>query len=292
TSGACAPRGSPSLLPRTGCTRFLDWSPSPTRGRCTLCPVWRGQSSRPGNLAGRPRSSAACPRFTSTRCTKTRPATSSTSVAASSRSTLIQVHGSSGAQLNAKDPLPPIASQEEVEATKNHVLETFYPISPTVGLQECSVYDVNDDTGFREGYPYPYPHTLYLLESANLRPHRFQPDQLRAKMILFAFGNALAQARLLYGNDTKVLEQPVVVQSVGTDGRVFQFLVLQLNTTDLASDEGVKNLVWIDSDQLLYEHFWCLPVVRKKAVVEPVGPTGFQPETFRKFLALYLHGAV
>ena len=53
--------------------------------------------------------------------------------------------------------------------------------------------------GFREGYPYPYPHTLYLLESANLRPHRFQPDQLRAKMILFAFGNALAQARLLYG---------------------------------------------------------------------------------------------
>ncbi|KAJ8779668.1 hypothetical protein J1605_012552 [Eschrichtius robustus] len=227
-------------------------------------------------------------------------------------STLIQVHGSSGAQLNAKDPLPPIASREEVEATKNHVLETFYPISPTVGLQECNVYDVNDDTatlrsvptvshpacyrnlstGFREGYPYPYPHTLYLLESANLRPHRFQPDQLRAKMILFAFGNALAQARLLYGNDTKVLEQPVVVQSVGTDGRVFQFLVLQLNTTDLASDEGVKNLVWLDSDQLLYAHFWCLPVVRRKAVVEPVGPTGFQPETFRKFLALYLHGAV
>ena len=84
-SGACAPRGSPSLLPRTGCMRFLDWSPSPTRGRCTLCPVWRGQSSHPGTLAGRPRSSAACPRFTSTRCTKTRPATSSTSVAASSR---------------------------------------------------------------------------------------------------------------------------------------------------------------------------------------------------------------
>ena len=53
--------------------------------------------------------------------------------------------------------------------------------------------------GFREGYPYPCPHTLYLLESANLRAHRFQPDQLRAKMILFAFGNALAQARLLYG---------------------------------------------------------------------------------------------
>lgn len=93
-------------------------------------------------------------------------------------------------------------------------------------------------------------------------------------------------------NDAKVLEQPVVVQSVGTDGRVFQFLVLQLNTTQLASNEGVKNLVWVDSDQLLYQHFWCRPVIKKKVVMEPVGPTGFQPETFRKFLALYLHGAV
>ncbi|KAM5321858.1 large ribosomal subunit protein mL37 [Glossophaga mutica] len=205
---------------------------------------------------------------------------------------LLQVHGSGGARLNARDPLPPVASREEVEATQNHVLETFYPISPTIGLQECNIYDEKDDTGFQEGYPYPYAHTLFLLEAANVRTYRFPPDQLRAKMILFAFGSALAQARLLYGNDTKVLEQPVVVQCVGTDGRVFQFLVLQLNTTDLASNEGVKNLVWVDSDQLLYQHFWCLPVIKKKVVVEPVGPTGFQPETFKKFLALYLHGAV
>lgn len=65
---------------------------------------------------------------------------------------------------------------------------------------------MNDDTGFLEGYLYPYPHTQYLLESANLEPHCFQPDQLWAKMILSAFGNVLAQARLLYGNDPKVLE--------------------------------------------------------------------------------------
>lgn len=186
----------------------------------------------------------------------------------------------------------PIASREEVEATKDHTLETFYPISPTIDLQECHVYDAKDETGFQKDSPYPHSHTLYFLERANLRPHRFQPDQLRAKMILFAFGSALAQARLLYGNDSKVLEQPIVVQSVGTDGRLFQFLVLQLNTTDLDSNEGIKNLVWVDSDQLLYQHFWCLPVIKKKVVVEPVGPTGFQPETFRKFLALYLHGAV
>lgn len=57
------------------------------------------------------------------------------------------------------------------------------------------------------------------------------------------------------------------MQSVGTDGRVFQFLVLQLNTTDLASNEGIKNLVWVDSDQLLYRHFWCRPVIKRKVVL-------------------------
>ncbi|XP_021490964.1 large ribosomal subunit protein mL37 [Meriones unguiculatus] len=207
-------------------------------------------------------------------------------------SLLLQVRGTSGAILSAKDPLPTIASPEEVEATRSHVLENFYPISPTIDLQECHVYDVKDDSGFLEGYPYPHPHTLYFLENANLKPHRFLPEQLRAKMLLFAFANALAQARLLYGHAAKVLERPIVVQSVGTDGRVFQFLVLQLNTTDLASNDGVKNLAWVDSDQLLYRHFWCRPVIKKKVVVEPVGPVDFQPETFRKFLALHLHGAV
>uniref|UniRef100_A0A8D2AJG5 Large ribosomal subunit protein mL37 n=1 Tax=Sciurus vulgaris TaxID=55149 RepID=A0A8D2AJG5_SCIVU len=292
TSGAYAPRGSPRLLPWTGCTRSLDWSPSPTRGRCTSCRGSRGRFSRRGTLAGRTQSSAPRSRFRSMHCSRTRLATYSTSVAVWWRSVLLQVRGTSGTRLSVKDPLPPIASREEIEATKNHVLENFYPISPTIDLQECSVYKLKDDTGFREGYPYCFPHTLYLLETAKIRPHRFRPEQLRAKMILFAFGNALAQARRLYGNDHKVLEHPIVVQSVGTDGRVFQFLVFQLNTTDLASNEGVKNLVWVDSDQLLYQHFWCLPVIKKKVVVEPVGPTSFNPETFRKFLALYLHGAV
>ncbi|KAM6217601.1 large ribosomal subunit protein mL37 [Rhynchocyon petersi] len=227
------------------------------------------------------------PALTQRTCTKNY----SFSTSWSRESTLLQVRGASGTRLHAKDPLPAIVSGERVEATKNHVLETFYPISPFIDLQECSVYDVKDNTGLREGYPYPYPHTLYLLETANSGPRRFQPEQLRAKMILFAFGNALAQARRLCGDEPKVLEQPVTVQSVGTDGRVFQFLIFQLNTTDLASNEGVKNLVWVDSDQLLYQHFWCRPVVRKKVIVEPVGPVGFQPETFKKFLALYLHGA-
>ncbi|XP_051481387.1 39S ribosomal protein L37, mitochondrial [Apus apus] len=207
-------------------------------------------------------------------------------------SILLQVRGLNGILMNSVAPIPPVASKEEILATKEHVLETFYPISPTIDLQEVNVYKELNDTGFRDGYPYPHPHTLFFLESANVRPDRFRPEQLRAKMLMFAFGNALAKARALHGNDPKVLEQPIVVQSIGTDGQLFQFMVFQLNTTDLVSNDGVKNLVWIDSDQNLYEKAQCVPEVKKRVVTKPAGIYGFQPDTFRKFLALYLHGTV
>ncbi|NXF69475.1 RM37 protein, partial [Ciccaba nigrolineata] len=207
-------------------------------------------------------------------------------------SILLQVRGLNGMLLNSMAPIPPVASKEEILASEEYVLETFYPISPTIDLQEVNVYKELNDTGFRDGYPYSHPHTLFFLESANIRPNRFRPEQLRAKMLMFAFGNALAKAKVLYGNDPQVLEQPIVVQSVGTDGELFQFMVFQLNTTDLVSNDGIKNLVWIDSDQKLYEKAQCIPEVKKRVVTKPAGIYGFQPDTFKKFLALYLHGTV
>ncbi|NXG56709.1 RM37 protein, partial [Hemiprocne comata] len=211
-------------------------------------------------------------------------------------SILLQVRGLNGILMNSMAPIPPVASKEEILATEEHVLETFYPISPTIDLQEVNVYKELNDTGksgcFRDGYPYSHPHTLFFLESANIRPDRFRPEQLRAKMLMFAFGNALAKAKALHGNDPKVLEQPIVVQSIGTDGQLFQFMVFQLNTTDLVSNDGIKNLVWIDSDQNLYEKAQCVPEVKKRVVTKPAGIYGFQPDTFKKFLALYLHGTV
>ncbi|KFV06178.1 hypothetical protein N340_06949, partial [Tauraco erythrolophus] len=207
-------------------------------------------------------------------------------------SILLQVRGMNGILMNSLTPIPPVASKEDILATEEHVLETFYPISPTIDLQEVNVYKELNDTGFKDGYQYSHPHTLFFLESANIRTRRFRPEQLRAKMLMFAFGNALAKARVLYGNEPKVLEQPIVVQSVGTDGQLFHFMVFQLNTTDLVSGDGVKNLVWIDSDQNLYEKAQCVPEVKKRVVLKPAGIYGFQPDTFKKFLALYLHGTV
>lgn len=93
---------------------------------------------------------------------------------------LLQVCGPSGARLNSKDPLPAIASREEVEATKNHILEAFYPISPTIDLQECNVYDVEDNTGKCHSLISPgseemrdalFPEERSILNTVCLAPH-------------------------------------------------------------------------------------------------------------------------
>lgn len=202
---------------------------------------------------------------------------------------LFQVRGKNGILLNSVSPLPAVAGKEEVASTADYVLETFYPISPTIDLQLTHVYQEKSHTGFEEGYPYPYAHTLFLPESG--QAYRLRPEQLRAKMVMFAFGNALARAQALYGTQPQVLEQPVVVQSVATNGRVFQFAVFQLNTTELGTDTGVKNMVWLEEDQPLYDYAKVRPLIRKREVQVPAGLAGYRPDTFKKFLALYLHGA-
>ncbi|XP_071368326.1 large ribosomal subunit protein mL37 [Centroberyx affinis] len=205
---------------------------------------------------------------------------------------LFQVRGQNGLLLSSMAPLPELAGKQEVADTADHVLETFYPVSPAIDLQKMHLYKEENYTGFKDDYPYPHAHTLYFLEAGDV-PCKLRPEQFRAKMIMFAFGNALARAHALYGTQPqRVLDRPITVQAVGTNGRIFQFVAFQLNTTDLSGDEGIKNQVWVDEDAELYEYAKVRPLIKKKQVQVPAGLEGYQPETFSKFLALYLHGAV
>ncbi|XP_077391850.1 large ribosomal subunit protein mL37 [Festucalex cinctus] len=206
---------------------------------------------------------------------------------------LLQVRGQNGLLYNSMDPLPRISGKQQVLETADHILETFYPVSPLVDLQIVNVYkeEVNC-TGYRGKQYYPHAHTLYFVEGEETRC-KLRPEQFRAKMIMFLFGNALARARMLYGTKPySVLDHPITIQAVGTNGRLFQFIVFQLNTTDLSGDDGIKNQVWLDEDALLYDSAKVKPVIFRKEVKIPAGLAGYKPETFSKFLALYLHGAV
>ena len=61
------------------------------------------------------------------------------------------------------------------------------------GVCHCSLF-----SGFRKGYPYPHAHTLYFQGAGDVNC-KLLPEQFRAKMVMFAFGNALARAHSLYG---------------------------------------------------------------------------------------------
>ncbi|KAJ4936828.1 hypothetical protein JOQ06_001414 [Pogonophryne albipinna] len=204
---------------------------------------------------------------------------------------LFQIRGQNGLLHTCMDPLPEVSGKQEVSDTADHVLETFYPVSPTINLQKVNVYkeEINC-SGFRDDYPYPHAHTLFFLEGADANC-KLRPDQFRAKMLMFTFGNALVRAQKLYGPQ-RVLDRPVTVQAVGTNGRIFQFMVFQLNTTDLSGDDGIKNQVWLDEDVELYDFAKVRPLIKRKQVKVPAGLAGYKPEVFSKFLSLYLHGAV
>ncbi|KAK5918894.1 hypothetical protein CgunFtcFv8_022835 [Champsocephalus gunnari] len=204
---------------------------------------------------------------------------------------LFQIRGQNGLLHTCMDPLPEVSGKQEVSDTADHVLETFYPVSPTINLQKVNVYkEEMNCSGFRDDYPYPHAHTLFFLEGADANC-KLRPDQFRAKMLMFTFGNALVRAQTLYGPQ-RVLDRPVTVQAVGTNGRIFQFMVFQLNTTDLSGDDGIKNQVWLDEDVELYDFAKVRPLIQRKQVKVPAGLAGYKPEAFSKFLSLYLHGAV
>ncbi|XP_068095104.1 large ribosomal subunit protein mL37 [Hyperolius riggenbachi] len=205
-------------------------------------------------------------------------------------SILYMVRGMEGIVMSAKSPLEPLASPSDIQLTEQQGLSSLHPLHPAIDLQEANVYEERSYLGFRDGFPFSHPHTLYLLDPCSTKA-RFQPDQLRAKMIITAFGSAAAKAKMLFGEDVKALEKPVVVQSVGTDGQLFHFMVLQLNTLDLESSDGIKNIVWMDGDQALYDTARAKSKMIKNKTI-PHGVRGLNPATFLKFWAMYLNGAI
>lgn len=94
-----------------------------------------------------------------------------------------------------------------------------------------------------------HAHTILLhcspAQVRNLHESPVTETQLQSRSLLKAFAVAAASARARYGLDVVDLPQPIVVQSIQTDGRRFHFGSLQLNTlgVDAQAATAPKN-VW------------------------------------------------
>lgn len=87
---------------------------------------------------------------------------------------LFQIRGQNGLLLSSVDPLPQVSSKQEVLDTAHHVLQTFYPVSPTIDLQKVHVYNEDVNCTGRER-PANSSVGVALSESLSAsRPIRFQ----------------------------------------------------------------------------------------------------------------------
>lgn len=84
------------------------------------------------------------------------------------------------------------------------------------------------------------------------------------------------------------LPEPICVQCVSLDQQSFSFLFFQLNTLSFDSDHGVKNLIWMDTENKLFNKILSQPWLSKAKRDERL--EDFNPKVFEKLLAVYLNG--
>jgi large subunit ribosomal protein L37 len=80
----------------------------------------------------------------------------------------------------------------------------------------------------------------------------------------------------------KDLPEPITIQCIQTDGRLFHFAVFQLNTLNLNGIDGKKNIFWMMPRFPLFSS--CM-YVKGKPLLE-----GYNPEVFSRFLAFFSNG--
>lgn len=195
----------------------------------------------------------------------------------------VVVRGLSECLVTADRPLPRFADEESVDATVQHVLPDMFPMLPTIDLLNVHNYTLENHTGLRSEWTRNHLHTIVIADN-----NYHKTDHRLARDILFCLGYTVAKAKQYYG-DVSRLPAPVCVQSVSMDHQTLSFVCFQLNTLSLDSDSGVKNQVWVDGGNHLFQKILGQPWMPKAIRYERL--EDLDPSVFHKLLAFYLNGA-
>ncbi|KAI4467271.1 mitochondrial ribosomal protein l37 [Holotrichia oblita] len=175
---------------------------------------------------------------------------------------LKRIHGDNTSYINLPDIQP---MKETITLNKEHIyrLQNCYPIDLTI--------------------PKCHPQTLFVHYNPNEVKNAYEEEvtenQIYGRSLLKSFTVAASYAKQLYGESTKDLPKPVTLQCVHTDGRLFHFGILQLNTLDLTNVTGMKN-IWYQTERLpLFEN---CSYVQGRPILE-----GYNNEVIRHLLAFY-----
>ncbi|XP_034475449.1 39S ribosomal protein L37, mitochondrial [Drosophila innubila] len=142
-----------------------------------------------------------------------------------------------------------ISSTRALDAIKgkfNGDLPDLYPMKSTVSMPKQHIYMENNFYPIRKEIACSHPHTIFTFFNksvvGNVHGSEVSKTQFYGRSLLKAFVVAVARAKQLGDVPTNgVLQKPIVVQCIQTNGQEFHFGVLQLNTLNLSADSITKN---------------------------------------------------
>ena len=182
--------------------------------------------------------------------------------------------------LTSDKPLARFASKDQVLETKDRNIEGIWPMSPLVDLVKSHLYKTEDETGYTRNYRYPHHHTLFLEHSSD-----WTMNMRHANAILMSYAHSLQLARQHRISDYLVNE-PVCVQTVHTDGVSVGYTCFQLNTMEGSSEESKgygsrHNMAWVDDDMMFTK------VVPRRSMLRDTQYKDYNPDVFAKILGLF-----
>eukprot|EP00794_Sanderia_malayensis_P014212 gene14212-15695_t len=182
----------------------------------------------------------------------------------------------------SKKTLDQFAPDEEIVQSGQQEICWDEVFKPIFHMQELKT-SFKSEGPFLSDAPFPNPHTLFIVADK-----RMEMKHLIGQGLLYSFANAythaLAQPENSLGMDRI---KPVSVQCIINNGRHLTFLCYQLNTLDFTTDNGVKNLAWIEENVPMFEdaHLKIPGNKRYKGVKETsICVDGLNKEAFEKFL--------
>ncbi|KAK6173314.1 hypothetical protein SNE40_016789 [Patella caerulea] len=185
--------------------------------------------------------------------------------------------------LMSNQPMKAFEGEDKIDESVNQKLLNMYPLSPLINIPKRNCYRIQNIAGFQKEFSHSHPHTIFLINN------NFWRDDSNQAMGLFnCFGYAVTQARKLYGNEQN-LSKPICVQCVNMNQTTINFTFFQLNTTDFSSQHGVKNFVWFDSGNHLFQKQ--LPQPWRGEEYKKTYYHSYNPLAFEKLLAAVLGNA-
>ncbi|CAK5087749.1 unnamed protein product [Meloidogyne enterolobii] len=191
--------------------------------------------------------------------------------------------------IQSEDFLSQLATEKQILETKQKEIPNIFPISPFIDLQSSNIYN---DTAVVPGIASDQKYVLNTILWAREQDQKYPwtREENAGNAICHCFGAALAQALRLKNllefektssEEDKILKRPIITKAIQlVDGRM-DFVIVQLNTLNLANLEGIKNLVWIDKACPLYK---TKPMHQNLLNVEELNL-----ETAKKFIGLILY---